>query len=83
MNKFLLAGKSGIVLLSSSVIPVWAEGDTGTFSTRYAQSHTNYARTLPGGHLADNYEMLPDWGMTTSFSWLNNNDINIEPEYRF
>lgn len=71
MNKFLLAGSVGIALLSASVSPVWADDNTGTFSLGYAQSHTNHAGTLRGIRLANNYEMSPDWGLTTSFSWLN------------
>lgn len=68
MNKFLLAGSVGIALLSASVSPVWADDNTGTFSLGYAQSHTNHAGTLRGIRLANNYEISPDWGLTTSFS---------------
>ncbi|HAE2798980.1 TPA_asm: Ail/Lom family outer membrane beta-barrel protein, partial [Salmonella enterica subsp. enterica serovar Heidelberg] len=51
--------------------PVWADDNASTFSLGYAQSHTNHAGTLRGVRLANNYEMSPDWGLTTSFAWLN------------
>ncbi|EDY8582322.1 Ail/Lom family outer membrane beta-barrel protein, partial [Salmonella enterica] len=71
MNKMLLAGSAGIVLLSAAASPVWADDNASTFSLGYAQSHTNHAGTLRGVRLANNYEMSPDWGLTTSFAWLN------------
>ncbi len=48
MNKMLLAGSTGIVLLSAAASPVWADDNASTFSLGYAQSHTNHARTLRG-----------------------------------
>lgn len=71
MNKMLLAGSTGIVLLSVAASPVWADDNASTFSLGYAQSHTNHAGTLRGVRLANNYEMSPDWELTTSFAWLN------------
>ncbi|SUG71984.1 outer membrane protein (associated with virulence) [Salmonella enterica subsp. enterica] len=62
MNKMLLAGSTGIVLLSAAASPVWADDNASTFSLGYAQSHTNHAGTLRGVRLANNYEMSPDWG---------------------
>ncbi|EBA3474383.1 porin family protein, partial [Salmonella enterica] len=40
MNKMLLAGSAGIVLLSAAASPVWADDNASTFSLGYAQSHT-------------------------------------------
>ncbi|EAA4072339.1 porin family protein, partial [Salmonella enterica subsp. enterica] len=43
MNKMLLAGSTGIVLLSAAASPAWADDNASTFSLGYAQSHTNHA----------------------------------------
>ncbi|EGV7784580.1 porin family protein, partial [Salmonella enterica subsp. enterica serovar 4,[5],12:i:-] len=37
MNKMLLAGSTGIVLLSAAASPVWADDNASTFSLGYAQ----------------------------------------------
>ncbi|EBW6364457.1 porin family protein [Salmonella enterica subsp. enterica serovar Oranienburg] len=71
MNKKALTTGVGIVLLSASASPVWADENAGIFSLGYAQAHTNHAGTLRGIRLANNYEVSPEWGVTTSFSWLN------------
>lgn len=51
MNKMLLAGSTGIVLLSAAASPVWADDNASTFSLGYAQSHTNHAGTTAGKQL--------------------------------
>ncbi|HAK8205258.1 TPA: hypothetical protein H2W01_004944 [Salmonella enterica] len=43
MNRKVSVAGAGIVLLSASASPVWADENAGTFSPGYSRAHTNHA----------------------------------------
>lgn len=71
MNKMLLVGSVGIVLLFVVVSLVWVDDNVSIFLFGYVQFYINYVGMLCGVWLVNNYEMLLDWGLIILFVWLN------------